>query len=290
MRQTQSIMKDLKNKNIIYISGYGRSGSTLLSLLFNTLPGVANLGEIDNLYSIPDEKLPEYWKQLRSKYIDSKDNSHKKRFSGISWFTKKTAGFALFQRYWTGLISQFMEDNNCHTAVDASKSTYKTFCRPFYYQMAGANVKIVHLVRNPEEVAISFAKGRNSSDSAELLKPKKGGAYRALFNWFVVNGLTSSLYKREFKNMYVLNYDQLMENYEVEMQRLFAFLELELPENLLNKNHILLSPDLSFSGNRVRLNESVSIKPYPPQRLKGFKGLIGKTENSIYKSIENGYR
>jgi len=283
-------MKDLSKLNIIYISGYGRSGSTLLSMLLNTLPDVTNLGEVENLYTIPDNNLPEDWKLLKNKNISENDNSFKIRYSGLSWYFKREKGFQLIKRYWIDLFNELLEKQRTSVFVDASKSTYKSFTRPFYYKKAGAKVKMIHLVRDCKDVAISFEKGRNVSNSEQLMKPKKGGAYRAIFNWFVVNVLSSLVYKKSFPDFYVLNYDELMNNYDVEIKKLFIYLELDLPQNLLNKEKIILSEDISFSGNRVMLNESITIKAYPPKRLAGIKGIIAKCANTIYKLIENGYK
>lgn len=282
-------MSSLKDIKVVYISGYGRSGSTLLSMLLNTVDGVANIGEVDNLYSIDKNALPSLWKNLRENYETDKPD-YKKRFSSLSWYFKINQGYELFKAYWTDLLKTFSNNTNCFVLVDASKSTFKTFCRPFYYRKSDARLKIIHLVRNPTDVASSFASGRNESNSAELSKPKKGGAYRALINWFIVNTSTSLVYKQKFKDFYVLNYDQFILDYEAEIAKLFQFLELDLPTKLLNRNFIELSEDLSFSGNRVRLKKSISIQSHASKRLNGFSQILANGFDRAYKIVEHGYK
>ena len=282
----------MSNYKIIYISGYGRSGSTLLSILLNISPNVYNIGEIDNLFSLKDDDLTQYWKNLKHKQL--KNNNIKKldkRFSSISWILKIKKGEKLFNQFWMPLLNDFVIDYKAKIVVDASKSTYKTFCRPLYYYKNNIPIKIVHLVRDPDGVAKSYRKGRNDSNSKYLKKPKKGGAYRALINWFIVNVLTSVIYKKTFvKNeFYVLSYDKLMSDYNNEMIKLMNFLELDISEELFLKK-IPIAEDLSFSGNRIRLKKEIEIKPYLTDKLKGGAGALSRVLKSVYKLIENDYK
>ena len=156
--------------------------------------------------------------------------------------------------------------------------------------MNGAEVKVIHLVRDLNGVVASYTKGQNSSNSKTLKKAKLGGAYRAIFNWLIVNVLTTILYRREFKKetYYHLSYEKLMMDYENELKKLFVFLELDLVPTLF-EDEIVLEKDHSFSGNRVRLNSSIKIKPYPQVKLRGFKGVLINVSLRINNFITNRY-
>ncbi len=266
-----------KKNSLIYIAGYGRSGSTLLSMLLNTIPNVYNLGELDNLFTVDEATLSEFWKQKKELALAGnglKENS-KVRFSGISWFFKKQKGGNLFKKYWSPVMAGIHEEINPLALIDASKTTNATFMRPYFYNSIGDGVKVIHLVRDLSGVVQSFTKGQNSSNSKELKKAKLGGAYRAIFNWTVTNVLTSLFYKRVLgkKDYYLLSYHDLMNDYEGEMNKLLNFLDLKSNKELF-QDDITLHNDISFSGNRVRLNKSVTIKPYPKSKINGFVGIL----------------
>ncbi len=266
-----------KKPLLIYIAGYGRSGSTLLSMLLNTLSKVYNLGELDNLFTVEEETLTDFWK-AKIRIVATESETIRKseiRYSGIKWFFKKRNGFKLFKQFWNPVMQSITDELNPVALIDASKSTNATYLRPFYYKMADYDVKVIHLVRDLSGVVQSFTKGKNSSNSEELKKPKAGGSYRAIFNWTMTNILTALFYRRKFdkEEYYFLSYEKLMNDYNGEMDKLLTFLDIEASSNLFQKE-ILLEKDISFSGNRVRLSKTVSIKPYPKRKIGGFVGIL----------------
>lgn len=284
-------MKDLKDNRIIYIAGYGRSGSTLLAMLLNMVPGVYNLGELDNLYRADINHLPEYWKKIRMSLTEKNGVEKSKiKFSSLKWFFKRKKGNSLFKKFWLPVLNDLKKVHGARVLVDASKSTYLSFSRPFYYKKNGAQVKVIHIVRDLNGVVASFTKGRNSSHSKTLEKPKIGGAYRVIFNWLVVSVLTTILYRREFKegSYYYLSYDKLMTDYQNELQTLFDFLELDLAPALFD-DEIALEKDHSFSGNRLRLQSTLKINPYPHVKIGGIKGVLISLSSRIHSFIANRY-
>lgn len=281
---------------IIYISGYGRSGSTLLSLLLNTLPNTVNIGEADYLFRTDDSQFPEFWKQTKNKALQVSELPNaavlsKQKIASVLWYyRKRKKGAKIFKDLWTPVISEVCNYYNAHTLVDASKSTFGSFARPIYYKKAGYSVKVIHLVRNPHGVMASYKKGRNTSNSEELAPAKKGGALRGLLSWFFTNVMTRFAYKSEFnKNeLFVLTYDRLMSDFKGQTKELFQFLEQEAPENLL-ASEIKLQEDISFSGNRLRLKKTIKIAPYSLNKGKGLVSLLARMLNRMYKLIEPNY-
>lgn len=288
----------MKNKEpqIVYIAGYGRSGSTLLSLLLNTVPKVVNLGEVDNLYREKGDDFSEFWTQVRNNTIaqieqpDLKQNPGQKVSSRRWYFKKRNQAYHKFTQLWSLPTQQAAQQYDATVLVDASKSTAGTFARPIYLKKMGYTVKVIHLVREPHGVMASYKKGRNVSNSETLAPAKAGGALRGLISWFFTNVYTSLVYKRRFtkSELFVLTYEQLMQDYNGQMTALFRFLELELPTSLLQEE-ILLDDDISFSGNRLRLQKSITINPYKIDKGKGALSLLARLLNRIYKSIEPRY-
>jgi len=286
-------LKKLEKLNIIYIAGYGRSGSTLLSMILNIIPGVSNLGEVANLFSLDTSLLPQYWVSLRDEVMSntSKPKNAIKKFSSVYWFFSKKKGIKLFEKFWNPVLLRYSEDRKVSVLIDASKTTNSTIIRPYYYKKQGASIKSIHLIRDLNGVVASFTKGRNSAHSKELRKPKKGGAYRAIFNWFVTNMFTSIQHKLFFnkEEYYVLSYDTFINDYDAEIKNLLVFLNLPLEKSLL-KSEILLESDYSFSGNRVRLNKTISITPSTSNKISGLKGILIRLAVGLFKLIETDYK
>jgi len=283
----------MSKPNIIYISGYGRSGSTLLSLLLNVHENVLNIGEAENLFIRKSTfDYPEYWLNLKKKYIQKNDNVdpiHLK-FSSIKWFFRLGKGKILFDKYWTGILEEVSRDHNSKFLIDASNSVRLSFCRAIYYKLAGYPIKVIHLVRDPAGVVESFSKGQNFSHTEVLGKPRRGGGLRALYNWIYINTLTSIVFKRYIPkcDFYVLSYDQLTSNYKAEMINLFDFLSLEAPSELFEKE-INLPEDISFSGNRLRLKKTITIRKNNTPRIKHSMKLLTTTAKKVYQLIEKKY-
>lgn len=278
---------------IFYIAGYGRSGSTLISMLLNTQKEVVNIGESVKLFRYPDVQKYTFWNKLR---LESEKKTGLKRMSKVKYasyfwyFFKFNKGFAIFKKVWPWLFEQIGTEFKTNVFIDASKSTRGAFARPIYMKKANANIKVIHVIKNPFGVMHSFQKGRNTSGSEKLKKGKRGGGYRALLNWFFINSLVSIIYKKYFKSseMYILDFDKFTHHYEEELKKLFDFLELPFDQSLLHPK-IKLDKDLSFSGNRIRLQEEIEIKPSKIVRFTGIKNAITRALLSIYKLIEKNY-
>ena len=113
---------------LIYISGYGRSGSTLLELVLNQEKKIIGLGEISNYNAaVKQNELCSCKERLKTcnfwSPIIEKCDPDKNKVS-----TKKL------------LKSIFLEHPNS-VFIDSSKSTRKGFYRPFIHNKY-ANVKI----------------------------------------------------------------------------------------------------------------------------------------------------
>ncbi|MEP2937368.1 MAG: sulfotransferase [Gilvibacter sp.] len=289
-------MKTSEKPQIIYIAGYGRSGSTLLSLLLNSVPDIVNIGEVNYLYRTNHDELPELWKKLKTETLEALDDDipqemAKKRISSIRWcFMKKKLGAKLFKKLWFHPVDSIATEFGVDTLVDASKSTYGSFTRPIYYKKTGYNIKVIHLIRNPHGVMKSYKKGRNVSNSPVLAPAKTGGALRGLLSWFITNTLTSLVYPFHVKrkNIFVLNYDNLIADFDNQMTQLFQFLEIALPPQLL-EDEIVLQEDISFSGNRLRLQKTITIRENKVTKGKGIVTFLGSIFNGVYKLIEPRY-
>ena len=159
------------NKKLIYIAGYGRSGSTHLEQMLSTGRDIKSLGEIshferfskDRKYLRTDEYLAEIRNISDDIYHLMNSQKHDCLFS--SPFHK--------ERYKKSLLN-FIECIQQDTIVDGSKTSIYSILRPKIYLDLGFQVTIIHLKRKNLSLKRSLLKGKNS----DLEEGKTVSVYR----------------------------------------------------------------------------------------------------------------
>lgn len=165
---------------IVYIAGYGRSGSTLLDLLLGMHPAVRSLGEAGMI-----------WDQLEIAGAECSCGAVLPACAiwgpvlqslRARWDTREIASDAVgmehsFWRFWRGLRDHGPAYREAHEflfeslgsesgigfLVDSSKTAYRYAWRPLALtRNCGFDVRVMHLMRHPSRVLASCLKGRNS--------------------------------------------------------------------------------------------------------------------------------
>ncbi|WP_417811830.1 hypothetical protein [Thalassospira alkalitolerans] len=124
---------------VIYIAGYGRSGSSALSRSLLLHPAILSGGELGRLRKYIAENKECACGENVDKCIVWK-NANSGSISDIAFATTE-AGFDIL--------------------VDSSKTTYIDFLRPLKYKMHGYDLLFIHLVRPLVGVMSSVEKGTN---------------------------------------------------------------------------------------------------------------------------------
>lgn len=164
------------SRRVLYVAGYGRSGSTLLDALLGSHDAIVGAGELVNLFSTAaagggcacGEELgacPFWGKVLERVRAD---------LPRVSWeqadaITRRRDGVSTFRRIgdtrdyaplWRSVFGAVGEAGAAHVVVDSSKTTHDTFRRPENLRAAGLALCVVHVVRDPR--AVVWAKLRRS--------------------------------------------------------------------------------------------------------------------------------
>lgn len=174
---------------VTYILGAGRSGSTVLERLLASAPGVVGVGEVATLWRRPLAELtcscgapaPEcgFWTEVRAKAelsetvlrglakIEARTIRHHKlaldAICGAKWADRGDAiQFIALQK---DLFSAISEVSGASRIIDSSKAGPRAWALS---RMEG--VSILHLRRNPGDVAASWRRGKHD--------PSLGGPMR----------------------------------------------------------------------------------------------------------------
>jgi hypothetical protein len=256
---------------ILYIAGYGRSGSTLLDRLLGLLPGVRGLGEIARLpWHLRDPHQAvcacgttlaacPFW----SRVVAAVDPALRdaggpagawrlvRRYDGARrlWLPGGTSGRA-FERYagfTRAVLAAVRRETGVSVLVDSSKSARNSAARPLALAALGEDVRVVHLVRPLGGVLASV---RRYDQRAPLLR-----APRTVAGYAAANLAARTVGRRIGPGRFLpVRFEDLITDAEREVARIGAWAGLPLPPAW---------PDVTetfnhrFAGNRSRLEPLV---------------------------------
>ncbi|NOY22415.1 MAG: sulfotransferase [Acidobacteria bacterium] len=183
-------------KQIVYILGSGRSGSTLLDIMLGNAEGVFSCGELRRFslhggLSRPNEQRVEsiqFWKKVSNgldKILPELDRTNlKKLCHEIEYHSRFVTPWQLTQdkienygRYVNALMDLIFEESGANWIVDSSKYPGRLLA---LLKVSKYPVSVVYLTRHPVGVVQSF--GRN-----DVEQPGKG--FWAVNYYYGVNGL-----------------------------------------------------------------------------------------------------
>ena len=202
----------MKKKLIIYIAGYGRSGSTILEFYISKYISVLSLGEISMLNK-------EYYSDKNLKCICGKKYNlcklnknliyKDKKKNLIVWYKKILPQTSILIKYFfyfylknikkvkniklndLNYIKNELEliDKVFPNAilVESSKSTLFTSNKPYILRKLGYEVIIIHVYRSFFSTLKSVLKGSNAFLSGKIKKEKPFRVIRFLLAYFLAN-------------------------------------------------------------------------------------------------------
>ncbi len=192
---------------LVYIGGYGRSGSTLLEYLMTASPDVIACGEVASIVR----------KGLKKK----KCTCGRPAKECPVWGAHLTSG-KLAASSHADLDASLLAQEGAPYAVlvDSSKSAGTYALAPFKLRRkTGSDFLLVHLVRDPRAVSWSAIK---KTERRRQTRPKALTCCRAAFGWVTAN-LACELFGRLYPDRYVrLRYEDLARSPAEVLTSLFA--------------------------------------------------------------------
>lgn len=275
--------EEWEGSKVLYIAGYGRSGSTVLDVVLGNHPDMVSVGELTYLaddWSDPDRSCAcgapyvhcDFWNDLSDVVsFPSEDTASvvravERRRSTLPVLFDLLDAEAKEQYRATQqrLFRYITEVSDKSIVVDSSKSAGDAAMR-FYAlsELAGLDVYVLHLVRDGlSTVASCVRKGSNWALEGHRPPPAMPGL-RAAVGWTVANLWTMMLARRYFpRDRYLrVHFEDLIADPACTLERIGAFVGVDV-DVLIDRIECNDAFDVGHNvgGNRVRMKKKIQLE------------------------------
>lgn len=287
---------------VLYIMGYGRSGSTLLDTMLGNHPEVESVGELANFHRARANgefcacrhKATEcpFWTAVWQRWQESVGAESDRYYELQSRYerlrqlprlvlgsTFHTAQLTTYRKWTRALFESVAAISGKRVVVDSSKNPGRGLALA---GTPGLDVRLIHLVRDCRGVAYSRSKQFKRSVEAGLEKEiRPVSARRTATSWAGFNGF-SSLIRRfgHSGSSMLLRYEDLVAEPLPTLEAIGRVTGLDmkaLQEKLSNGEAFGFGH--TVSGNRVRMTGSLRLKP----DLAWVEEMPGDARNTVWR-------
>jgi len=283
---------------ILYIAGYGRSGSTVLNIVLGNHSDIVGVGEVSlllNDWIAPDHVCAcgkpydkcEFWSSLFQSPPSAKLVQSVRKIEKLSFVPCLLLGLIrednrqVYRAYQEMLFDHIASSTGKSIIIDSSKSARYIAGRPLALKkLAGENVYVLHLVRNGINTVESLAvKGSNWAIEG-LTENRKWQGIRAVLGWTIANIWASAMGRLLDADHYMLlRYEDFIAHPAATLMRIGDFCGFDAKELVerVNRDDCFKVGHL-VGGNRVRLRREIRIQKSREQdqgkRLKLYHRLL----------------
>lgn len=267
-----------ERRKVLFIGGYGRSGSTLLDRILGCIPGFESVGELRYLWDwglrrnllcacgMPTLDCP-FWSFVLQSVFGQLDKVDVDRLlemkasverspSLISLFVpNRLLGgdgptMAEYSRVIADLYDSIARQSGCRFIVDSSKHPSRA---ALLSRLPNIDLYVIHLVRDSRAVAYSWQRKRIRPEvlgNSELMDVH--GTTRCVAHWLGHNRLIASLYGHT--NRYrLLRYEDLVASPKDTLRQLLDWLgEPNSDLSFLDGENVVIKQSHTVAGNPMR--------------------------------------
>lgn len=274
---------------ILYIAGYGRSGSTMLSAILGAHASVVGVGELTfghDDWSDPQRRCScgreysacAFWGELlrrEPRLLSARVAAEVRRVErlaspvwlGPAWVRR--ARRELYRDIQQRLFSLIVERSGKSVVVDASKSARLAAARTLALaRLAGHEIYVLHLVRDGRATLASLLRTGSNWSLEGHVKPLPLPALRAVVGWTRSNLCASLLRACHGRERYLrMRYEDFLADPVASVRRIGAFVGTDM-EPLVDR----LRTGSTFpvghvvGGNRVRFEGDITLRTATAER------------------------
>lgn len=292
-------MKSVEPLRVIYICGYGRSGSTILDILLGNSSELLGAGELGNL---PKRVWPNdeycscgtrvqscaFWSEVVATWQRQTPTASIERYREIQirqerrWSGRRGDDFGRYRELTAGLIAAIGAVSGKRVVVDSSKIPARGLALAAIPEI---DLRVVHLVRDGRGVAWSLLKPKAKNEAAGIEKslPPRS-VVRTAVRWGLTNLLAERLCTRVGPARSIrVRYEDLIAAPERTLAAIGAVagVDLKLLARALASGSTL-RPDHQVAGNRLRMSAEVRLRldhewttRMPPRQTRTFQLMCG---------------
>lgn len=284
MIETRTSSAELDGTDIVpvlYVGGYGRSGSTVIDIALGQFPGIFSTGEIGNLprhvwlndeYCACGDRVHvcPLWSLIVARWLERESPGTMEhyrrlceRFEAIRnplqmlgamfW----TSGFQDYARLTKSLFTVILQTTGCRIIVDSSKSPIRALQLS---RIPGIDLSLIHLIRDGRGVAWSMMKTHEVNPSVGVQRPVGGApAIRTAHRWMAFNLLAEfAAFQVGAHRSIRLRYEDFTVDPVAALHPVLAMVGAAQaasdPTNLAE-----IVPGHQVAGSRVRMGQSLQI-------------------------------
>lgn len=237
---------------VLYIAGWGRSGSTIIGNILGQLPGFAHVGELSNIWTrgvienAPcgcGERFGECaaWSRVFARAFGGIDGEHARRMIALTqqWPNNKTllfraaVGRPLFPdssdiaacRYRDNLgrlYGAIESEMGTQVIVDSSKVPSYAIA---VASLPNVDLRVVHLVRDPRATTYSWSRHIDRSDAGRPLTMERLETWQSAARWCSWNAATELLIKRLARPTVRVSYEQFVRDPKATISTLLGLVD-----------------------------------------------------------------
>jgi hypothetical protein len=294
----------VRQNNILYIGGYGRSGSTILEKILTSHPEITGGGEIFRMAEIFSDDLAQctcgellkncpVWGKVR--IVAAKEALRYGGFPELHAAMMRVDGRSnSYQKHNTNDVDVWLRINrtafkalnsaepSVKWIVDSSKTARGAARRPLRLIAQGANVRFIGIRRSLNAVLGSISKGSNRAiEGGKNIKPAHvliaQQRLRAFVGWIMANTAAETIAKINDTHALGLRFEDLTTNPDAQFERISDWLGLSFYPDWEAK--MIETPRHMIGGNRNRFNpESVhrTTLPYKGDAIGNIGLSVGR--------------
>jgi hypothetical protein len=278
----------LDKVTVVYILGYGRSGSTFMDILLNNAEGATSIGAPSNFFYWLEHGQPcgcgkplqecEYWSGVVRDYAAELGALDPVELRRIQLAVERRRHYrsllngrlpeALTREYGRSqelLYRIAARHAGTNVLIDSSNSGAESLGRAYALAMyaPGLNMRIIHLVRDGRGVSWSAIKTAGSPERRRWPMPRPVRAGKTALSWAVTNRFCLMTADRVGSdNVLTVRYEDIVSQPAVELARIGAFADFDVSAIMRKvENHEELEVGHNVGGNRLRFNRRIRIQP-----------------------------